>query len=167
MLGLLLEPDGAGQRLALGAMPIAARVVGDPALAAVQAVLDMAAQRRGAADAQVAHRLALRRREHAPIALQKLRTVLAQDVGHFQGRPGCHGGGHAWPSVAAGTRTLTVGVRARPSSRCGNCCKRRMLMCRYFAVVLKWLCPNNACTLSRSTPASSKCVAKLCRSVCG
>ena len=50
---------------------------------------------------------------------------------------------------------------ASPSSNAGNCCSRRMLTCRYFAVVLKWLWPNSAWTESKSTPASSKWVAKL------
>ena len=45
----VLDPRGAGQRLAAGAMPIAAAVVPDPGVPAVVALLDMAAERGGAA----------------------------------------------------------------------------------------------------------------------
>ena len=47
--GPLLQPLGAGQRLALGAMPIAARVIGDRAVVAAVAGRDVTAQGGGAA----------------------------------------------------------------------------------------------------------------------
>ncbi len=52
VLGLALQPAGAGQGLALGTVAVAARVVGDAVVAAVQATLDVAAQRRRAAAAR-------------------------------------------------------------------------------------------------------------------
>jgi hypothetical protein len=59
VLRLLIEPVGAGQRLALGAVAVPARVVGDALLAAIEAVLDMAAQHGRAEGGQVTQRLAL------------------------------------------------------------------------------------------------------------
>lgn len=41
-----------------------------------------------------------------------------------------------------------------------DCCK-----CRYTMVVLRLLCPSNSLMVCKSQPASSKCVAKECRSV--
>jgi len=56
VLCLLVEPTGAGQCLALGTVAVATRVVGDPLSATIEAMLDMAAQRRRAARRQVAQR---------------------------------------------------------------------------------------------------------------
>ena len=62
VLGLAVEPVRAGKGLALGTVAVAARVVGDALVAAIQTVLDVPAQRRGAAVGQVAQRLPLSRR---------------------------------------------------------------------------------------------------------
>src|SRR5438093_4087615 len=167
VLRLLVEPAGAGQGLALGTVAVAARVVGDTLVATVEAVLDVAAERGGAAHGQLAQRLVLRDGQPAAVLRQECLAMLTNHLRHFQGRP-LGGGAHGWPSGEPAPRAVSTGRgMTKPSSNAGNCCKRRMLTCRYFAVVLKWLCPKSACTESRSTPASSKWVAKLWRSVCG
>src|SRR5207253_5622452 len=89
------------QGLALGTVAVAARVVGDPLMAAVGATLDVAAQRRRAADRQIAQRSALRARQRAAILRQERIAVFTNHVRHFQRRPRwADAGGHAWPSVA-------------------------------------------------------------------
>ena len=71
VLGLAVEPAGAGQGLALGTVAVAARVVGDALVAAVEAALDVPAQRRGAAAGQVAQRLLLRAGQMPAVSLAR------------------------------------------------------------------------------------------------
>jgi hypothetical protein len=60
-LGLSVsEPLRTSQTLALGAMPVAAAIVGDAHVPAVVALLDMAAERRGAARLNGGHDPTLR-----------------------------------------------------------------------------------------------------------
>ena len=61
VLRLLIEPVGASQGLALGTVAVAARVVGNTLMAAIEAVLDVAAQDGSTAVGQFTQRLALRR----------------------------------------------------------------------------------------------------------
>jgi hypothetical protein len=126
---LAVEPAGAGQGLALGAVAVAAGVVGHPLVAAVEAALDMPAQYGGAAGGQVAQGLALRGREHAPVAVEERTAVFPNHIRHFQRRP-LQGGGHAGPSAfgAAGT-ALSRGSTSR-SSKLGVWCRRCVLTCR-------------------------------------
>src|SRR5262249_31914606 len=167
VLCLPVEPTSAGQGLALGTVAVATRIVGNAFTATVEALLDVSAQRRRAARRQIAQRFPLRDRHQRAILGRELFAMLAKYIRHFHRRPRTtDGGDHAEPSAALaspGTRTCTGRDTANPSSNAGNACNRRMLTCRYFAVVLKWLWPNSAWTESRSTPASSKWVAKLCR----
>ena len=60
------EPLGAGQRLAGRTVPVAARVVPDAPMAAVVALLDMAAERGGAALLEGRHHAVLRRGQNGP-----------------------------------------------------------------------------------------------------
>src|SRR5262245_28158943 len=155
VLRLLLEPAGTGQGLALGTVTVATRVVGDALVAAVQAVLDVAAQRRGPADGQVAQRLALHGGQPVAVTLQECLAVVSNDVRHFPGRPRqC--GGHGRPSGGAGVAAL--GSTSR-SSRLGVWCKRSVRTCRYRVVVSSVRCPSSILSVSRSTPASNRCVA--------
>ena len=59
-------------------------------------------------------------------------------------------------------RTGAAGSR---SSGLTSCFTRAVLMCRYSAVLRIEACPRRTCTVRRSTPCSSKSVAKPCRSV--
>ena len=78
------EPLGARQALALGAVPIAARVVGDAGLAAVLALLDMAAERCGAAGLHGGHDTALGLRQTTALRGAESLSVAAEDVRHLQ-----------------------------------------------------------------------------------
>ena len=85
-LGLaLLEPLGARQRLALGAVPIAAGAVLDVRVLAVVAPFDDAAQRRRAAGFDGLHQAVLMRRQR--VSLPVGGAVLSKDVGQLQGWP--------------------------------------------------------------------------------
>jgi len=66
VLRLAVEPPRAGQRLALGTMAVAARIVSVVFVAAVQTVKRMPAQGRRTADRQVGQRLPLRRTVNGP-----------------------------------------------------------------------------------------------------
>jgi hypothetical protein len=78
------EPLKARQTLALRAVSIATRIVGDASLAAVLASLDVSAERRRTASLDRGHDLALIERE--PVALRDAKTVAvaAEDVRHLQ-----------------------------------------------------------------------------------
>ena len=80
-------------------MAVATGVVSDTLVAAVKTVLDVAAQRGGAAGRQVAQGLALRGRQHTVVPVEERITVLPNDVRHFQSRPLQEGNGHAGPSA--------------------------------------------------------------------
>ena len=78
----LLDPARLPQRLALGAMAVATRIVGGPREAARGAHLEMPAERSGATAHHVAgDALARWRRD---VALAEGLEVVAEDVGHFE-----------------------------------------------------------------------------------
>ena len=86
-LGLpAFEPLRAGERLALGTMPIAARVVGDALMATRVALLDMAAECGGAAQFDRAHHAPLDATEPPGMGLPILRAAAAKDVRHLERR---------------------------------------------------------------------------------
>jgi hypothetical protein len=88
------EPFGSCLPLALRAMPVATRVVGDAGLAAILAPLDMTAQRRGPAQRDGAHHAALDASEMAIVGPTIGSAVAAEDVRHFQtGRHNAAGSG--------------------------------------------------------------------------
>jgi hypothetical protein len=63
-----------------------ARVVGDALVTAGVALFDMAAEGRGAAQLDRAHRAPLRTAESVGMVLPVLRSAAAEDVRHFQWR---------------------------------------------------------------------------------
>ena len=75
-------------------MPIAAGIVGDADLAAVLALLDMPAERRGAARLDGGHDAALGLREPAALHRAESVAVAAEDVRHLQ--YGAHVPGSVW-----------------------------------------------------------------------
>ena len=85
-----LHPLRGGGGLALGAVAVAARVVGDLLMAAVVALLDVSAQGGSPAGGDVAQGAALLRRERAAVAVEEGITIVAEDLGHFEPRSG-HG----------------------------------------------------------------------------
>ena len=95
------EPVPRRRALALRAVPVAAGVVGDPAVAAVLAAHDMAAERRAAALLDRRHHLELAEAQVPGIGLAPGGAVATEDVGDLQ--PG--------RLTAAG-----LGLRSRPPS---------------------------------------------------
>ncbi len=84
-LGLAIgEPLRARQTLALGAMPVAAAVEGNPDRAAVLALLGMAAERCGTAYFDGGHDAALVGREPATLRSAECVSVAAEDIRHLQ-----------------------------------------------------------------------------------
>lgn len=61
-------------------------------------------------------------------------------------------------------RPRSVPIR---SSGLGTCPSRAVVRCRYVAVLSRRAWPSSNCTARTSAPVSSRCVAKLCRNVCG
>ena len=85
-----LHPLRGGGGLALGAVAVAARVVGDLLMAAVIAFLDVSAQGGSPAGGDVAQGATLLRRERVAVAVEEGITIVADDLGHFEPRSG-HG----------------------------------------------------------------------------
>jgi hypothetical protein len=83
----LLQPLRSGQGLALGTMPIGARVVCIPFVAALITSFQMTAQRRGATQFDRAQHSLLLRGQRSSMCLAKLVAVRAHDIGDFQNRP--------------------------------------------------------------------------------
>jgi len=81
------DPFRFGERLALGAVAVTTGVVGDSLGAALIAHVDMPAQDGSPADFDGAQDTILLTRHGRTVDLPVLRAALAEDVGHFQGRP--------------------------------------------------------------------------------
>ena len=88
-----LQPVARGSGLALGAVPVAAAVVGDALVATVLAALDMAAESRCPTSLDRCHDLELTDAEVADVGRPECSTVSAQDIGDLErGTLGAHGG---------------------------------------------------------------------------
>ena len=86
-LGLALSQPFLGRRaLALGAMPVAARVVGDERVRALLAAYDMPAESCGAATLDRRHHLELVEAHMAGIGLTPRRSMAAEDIRNLQRR---------------------------------------------------------------------------------
>jgi hypothetical protein len=85
-----LHPFGGGGGLALGTVAVAAGVVGDLAVAAAVALLDVAAQGGGAAGGDVAEDAASIVGEAIAVSFEERVGVSPEDVGDFEAWPG-HG----------------------------------------------------------------------------
>ena len=82
----LFEPVGAGQSLALGAMTVAARIVGDLAVPALVTRPDVSTHDRRATGLDIGKHSLLARRKSGAVIPQEGRCLAAKDVGHFQTR---------------------------------------------------------------------------------
>jgi hypothetical protein len=80
----VLQPLGAGQTLALWAVPVAAGVVGNPLMAAFAAALDVAAERCGAAVFDRAHGAPPCGGQRRTMAVTESRAEVAEYIRHFQ-----------------------------------------------------------------------------------
>src|SRR5437899_7146734 len=81
------QPAFACLCLALGAVPISARVVGDGLMTAVGAGIAMTAQRCGAAAQNGPKRFELLKAKAGSIPIQEAIAVRAKNVGHLEGGP--------------------------------------------------------------------------------
>lgn len=82
----VVQPLGAGQRLAFRAVPVAATVVRDALVPAGVALLDMAAERRRPATLDRRHDATLRRGQRVPLTIGI--TIAAEHLRHLRPRPG-------------------------------------------------------------------------------
>src|SRR5882724_10438885 len=152
------QPALARLRLALGAVPVSARVVGDGLMTAVRAGIAMTTQRSGAAAQNGPKRFELLKAEAGSIAIQEAIAVRAKNVGHLEGGPS-----HSCFFRLKLRLMFSVLDRARLSSGFATACKWRCDRCRYRAVVSRSPCPSRTWMVRRSVPASNKCVAQLWR----
>lgn len=83
----LLEPTIPGVSLALGAMPVSARVVGDGATSAARTLIEMTAERGGAAALDGVQDLEVLAGNPLPTVLDESRSRPADEIGHLQRRP--------------------------------------------------------------------------------
>jgi hypothetical protein len=85
---MVFEPFSFGQGLTLWAVAIPARVIADSAMAAVVALIEVAAERGGAAHLDGMHDLSLFGVHAVGMKIPISRTMQTKDVGYFQRRPG-------------------------------------------------------------------------------
>ena len=111
----LREPSGPGHRLALRAVPVAARVVLNLLVAAVVAALEMATQGRRATTENGPQHLLLTTGEHSSVLPAEPFFPVAEDIGDFQGR--VH---EATPRASsAWSNSIVLGAsRSSASERC-------------------------------------------------
>src|SRR5262249_33792367 len=168
------QPLRPGEGLAFGAMAIATGVVGEAFVPTVRATLPVPAQTGGAAGLEGLQDLPVRQGQsmRGPV----VGTMAAHDVGQFTRgwwpRP-CRGVTGGWQhrrqslaragSDRAGTSS-GPGSRSQSKGLC-SCVSFFSVTCRYSAVVLRLVCPSSSWMVRRSTPTSSRCVAKQCRRV--
>src|ERR1017187_7551248 len=81
------QPALARLRLALGAVPVSARVVRDGLMPAARAGIAMAAERCGATVQNGAKGFELLKAKAGSIPIQEVIAVHAKDVGHLEGGP--------------------------------------------------------------------------------
>ena len=104
--GLGLQPSRGGRGLALGAMAVAARVIGDLLVPALRALQDVPTQGRRAAGGQVVEGAALHGRQARTVLLQERVATAPDHLGHFEPRSG-----HGWGSPPGGTSSPSNGLR--------------------------------------------------------
>jgi len=82
------QPSGTGVALTLGAVPVAARIIGDGLVSAAGASIAMTTQGRRAATDDSVHHLAVLEGEMRSMPVQEAAAGSAEDVGHLKGGPG-------------------------------------------------------------------------------
>src|SRR5580692_13015002 len=80
----VFQPLGSCETLALRAVTVTARVVGDALMPAIAALLNMTAERGGAATIDRRHGMPLRRRQRRAVLLTESRAEAAEHIRHFQ-----------------------------------------------------------------------------------
>jgi hypothetical protein len=108
-----LHPLRRGGGLALGAVAVAARVIGDPLMPALVACLDVSAQRSGPAGRDVVQGAATLGRERVAVLFEEGMPMFAEDIGHFE--PMLR---HGWgrPSIGGASRSSGLCVASRATA---------------------------------------------------
>jgi hypothetical protein len=78
------QPFGAGRRLTLWTTPVSTGVVRDSTMPTLIALLHMAAQSGGSACANILEGFSLLAGQYVPPPSQKVVSMCAEDIGHFQ-----------------------------------------------------------------------------------
>jgi hypothetical protein len=81
------QPPGASVALALGAVPVAARVIRDGQMSTAEALITMAAERRRTTVDDRVHHLAVLESEMRSVSFPEAAARCAEDVGHLEGGP--------------------------------------------------------------------------------
>src|SRR5271157_1177281 len=156
------QPALAGLRLAVGAVPISARVIRDGLITAERALIAVTTQGSGTAALNGPKGFQLLKAEARSIPIQEAIALRAEDVGHLEGGPT-----HSLFFRLKLRLRFWVLDRERLSRGLVMVCKCRCDRCRYCAVVSRSPCPSRSWMVRRSVPASNKWVAQLWRCVCG
>src|SRR5215831_807202 len=142
------EPRRLRAALTLGAMPITTGIVGVLGVVTVVTLRQVASQGGRPAGRNGPQDPPLLGRDRRAIACEIRLSILPDHVRHFE-----DGAAHDRGSRGRLSRGLGVAWRA-----CGVTCKYRLVVWR-----LRW--PSKSWIRRRSTPASRRCVAKVCRNV--
>src|SRR5260370_41742394 len=146
------QPLRAGKRLALRTEAMPTRVVGNALMAAGIALLDMTAERGGAAQVDGAHRAALGTTEGVGMGLPVVRAAAAEDVRHLERRSHRrlqkYSGAGGWGGTGAGCGSRSKGLVVAHTVLVASL--------RYRAVVAMLRCPMSSWILRTSAPVSSR-----------
>ena len=151
-----VEPALPRLRLALRAVPISTRVIGDGLMPAGATPIEMPAQC-GGATARDRPQDGLLLRAQPRMLRDEGVTLRVEDIGHLHGRP-AHGvlvgfrfSRDRGRTTGAGTCSCSSGLGAAWRCRCERC--------RYTVVWVRSAWPRSTWMVRRSAPASSRCVA--------
>jgi len=144
------QPLGASVALALGAVPVATRVIRDGLIPAAKTLIAMASQGRSAATDDGLHDLAVLPGQVRSLPFPEATARCAEDVGHFKGGPS-----HLFTRLldcltASGLDTSIA------SNGLATACKWRRDKWRYTVVSASLACPSRSWMVRRSAPASSR-----------
>ena len=165
-LHALLDPRCLGQRLALGAVPVAAGVVGRPGQAAGVAYVHVAAEDLCPADLDGPHGIALLRQERVLLAVHL--AVGAEDVRDLQARPALLRRGGS-PLVLVHSLLPEEGALLGPDQIEWALRSPDVPLGHPRIPAVVWIdaWPSSRWMVRMSSPVSRRWVAKQCRSECG
>ena len=118
------EPAFPRLGLALGAVPVATRIIGDGLKSALRAGIEVTSERGGAAVLQGSEGFELLEIEARSIPVEEALALHAEDIGHL------HGGPIHFLCLRRDRRTVSRGETFRVSSGLGKACRCRRERCR-------------------------------------
>src|ERR1700679_949667 len=135
--GTRVEPISACVALALGTVPVAARVIGDSLMTAAQTLIAMASESRSAATNDSIHDLAVLPGKMESMSVPEAATRSANDVGHLEGGPA-----HRLARLLECLTSLVLAT-SMASSGLATACRCRRDKCKYTVVSASLACPSN------------------------